>query len=57
MTLPGSCVKRVKDAMKAAINNAQNIRFNKPIRWSFSRARWATRVELQAIQICAPQEQ
>jgi hypothetical protein len=57
MTLPGSCVKRVKDAKKAAIDNAQNIRINKPIRWSLSRARWPTRVELQAIEICAPQEQ
>jgi hypothetical protein len=57
MTLPGSYVKRVKDAKKAAVNNALNIRINKPIRWSLSKARWPTKVELQPIEICAAQEQ
>ena len=57
MTIPGSCVKAVKDTRKAGVNSAQDIRINKPIRWSLSKARWPTKVELQPIEICAAQEQ
>jgi hypothetical protein len=57
MTVPGSCVKAVKDTRKAGMNSAQDIRINKPIRWSLSKARWETKVELHPIEISAAQEQ
>ena len=56
-SIPGSCVKGVKNTKKGAVNNAQDIRINKPINWSLSKARWPTKVELHPIEISATQEQ
>jgi hypothetical protein len=50
-------VKGVKDTKKAAVNNAQDIRINTPIKWSLSKARWPTKVELHPIEINAAQKQ
>jgi hypothetical protein len=57
MTIPRSCVKGVKDTKKAAVKNAQEVRINKPINWSLSKARWPTKVELPPSEISAAQEQ